>query len=82
MVSPYAAQRKKMRELLSGRPEVRVGTMHTFQGGERDVIVLSPTLSQNAKRQSVRRLAENQNLWNVAFARATSRLVVVGDATR
>ncbi|QIZ38246.1 DEAD/DEAH box helicase [Saccharopolyspora sp. ASAGF58] len=80
VVSPYAAQRARIRDLLRGVPEVQVGTVHTFQGRERDVILLSPTLSQGAVPKSVKWLASHQNLWNVAFTRAISRLIVVGDA--
>ncbi len=80
VVSPYAAQYTRLRERLSDFPEVEVGTVHTFQGRECDVIVLSPTLSQGADPNSVKYLASNQNLWNVAFTRAISQLIVVGDA--
>lgn len=73
VVSPYAAQRMRLSELLRDFPEVKVGTVHTFQGRERDVIVLSPTLSQGAEPRSVEYLASNQNLWNVAFTRAISK---------
>jgi hypothetical protein len=46
VVTPYAAQSTDLKQQLglgTGKPDdrVRVGTVHTFQGGERDVMVFT-----------------------------------------
>ncbi|MFD0333886.1 AAA domain-containing protein [Streptomyces erythrogriseus] len=43
VVTPFTPQADELRAQLRqyGRQRVRVGTVHTFQGGERDVMVFS-----------------------------------------
>ena len=55
---------------------VSLGTVHRFQGGERDVVLFSTVVTQ---RRSLRFLNERVNLVNVAVSRARVHLVVVGD---
>jgi very-short-patch-repair endonuclease len=57
-----------------------VGTAHTFQGGERDVIVFSPVVSDGAPESTQRFLRRTPNLINVALTRGRRRFIVVGDA--
>jgi superfamily I DNA and/or RNA helicase len=78
-VTPYRAQADELqkRRCPTGQ-RVRVGTAHTFQGGERDVVVLSPVAAANERAIAQVRLADRQHeLWNVAITRARSHLVVV-----
>ncbi|WAE75596.1 AAA domain-containing protein [Streptomonospora nanhaiensis] len=81
VVSPFTAQvrwiEKKLGEEAAER--IRVGTAHRFQGGERDVVVVSPAAAEGVNRHSGRWALQQQNLWNVAVTRARSRLYVVGD---
>ncbi|ASU82933.1 hypothetical protein CDO52_09140 [Nocardiopsis gilva YIM 90087] len=81
VVTPFTAQRRAIEDLLgaAGRNRIRVGTVHTFQGGERDVIVVSPTAATGVDPRSGNWAASQHNLWNVAITRAKSRLYVVGD---
>lgn len=58
---------------------IAVGTVHTFQGGERDVILLSLVMGREMRVRTQRWLATQLNLWNVAVTRARSRLIVVGN---
>jgi superfamily I DNA and/or RNA helicase len=55
---------------------IALGTVHRFQGGERDVVVLSTTITEE---RSLPFLNEKVNLVNVAASRARVHLVVVGD---
>ncbi len=55
---------------------LRVGTVHEFQGSERDTIVLSLGLTDDAS-PSTRRFVEDPNLFNVLITRARERMVVV-----
>ncbi|WP_134665261.1 MULTISPECIES: AAA domain-containing protein [unclassified Amycolatopsis] len=79
VITPYKGQAGVLGRRLAHDPRVVTGTVHTFQGGERDVIVLSPVVSRDFPAQSKRWLQQQDTLWNVAVTRARSRLIVVGD---
>lgn len=81
VVSPFKAQVHELERRLGREAlrRIRVGTAHTFQGGERDVVVVSPAAATGVHRPSGQWALRQQNLWNVAVTRARSRLYVVGD---
>ncbi|GAA1999307.1 hypothetical protein GCM10009799_28130 [Nocardiopsis rhodophaea] len=81
VVSPFTAQCRLVENRLGpkGTDRIRVGTVHTFQGGECDVIVVSPAAATGVDRRSGNWAVSQQNLWNVAITRARSRLYIVGD---
>ena len=56
---------------------VAVGTVHRFQGGERDVVIFSTVVT---KERSLAFSNAKVNLVNVAVSRARKHLVVVGHA--
>ena len=60
--------------------QLTVGTAHTFQGDEKDVIVFSTSIDGASHRGSLQFL-ENPNLFNVAITRARKKLVVVTSMT-
>jgi hypothetical protein len=66
------------RDLEPGRPSggVAVGTLHRFQGGERDVVVLSMVVSRESSLEFTN---SRVNLINVAVSRARLHLILVGD---
>lgn len=84
VIVPYRAQLGRVKALLRDHVaetrlvEQNVGTVDAFQGGERDVVLYGFTRS-NANGQ-VGFLSELRRL-NVAFTRARSRLVMIGDLT-
>ncbi|ADD42615.1 caspase, EACC1-associated type [Stackebrandtia nassauensis] len=82
VVSPFRAHvnlvEGKLTELKL-EPEVVVGTAHTFQGDECDIIILSPVGSDGIREMSAQWMVKQTNLWNVAITRAKSRLFVVCD---
>jgi hypothetical protein len=81
VVTPYKAQAEAVRRLLSNdHGRVRVGTVHTFQGGERDVMIFSLVAGQGMREGSIRWVDRQLNMWNVAITRARSHLIVVGDS--
>ena len=53
-----------------------LGTAHTLQGDEKDVVILSTSIDPSFHSASLRFL-ENPNLFNVAVTRARHRMVVV-----
>ncbi|MFD6149329.1 DEAD/DEAH box helicase [Streptomyces sp. NPDC060243] len=81
VVTPFTAQAEALRKSLSPYDEerLRIGTVHTFQGGERDVMVFSLVVGEGMHPGSVAWVGEQLNLWNVAITRARSHLIVVGD---
>lgn len=79
VVTPFVAQASALRERLRKKRGVRVGTIHTFQGGEQDAMVLSLVAGHGMPPSTVGWLQRERKLWNVAITRARSHLVVVGD---
>lgn len=92
VLTPYRAQlaalRRGVRRTIGGRGGfdawsesateggVALGTVHRFQGGERDIVLLSTVVS---RERSLSFLNERVNLVNVAVSRARLHLVVIGD---
>ncbi|MFI0444577.1 AAA domain-containing protein [Actinomadura sp. 6N118] len=82
VVTPFKAQADAVRDRVGQDNErVRVGTVHTFQGGERDVMIFSLVAADGMRSGSIRWVEQQLNLWNVAITRARSHLIMVGDAT-
>ncbi|HUG92295.1 MAG TPA: AAA domain-containing protein [Planctomycetaceae bacterium] len=83
VVCPFRDQVDAIRERLVrdvpaaiARHELVVGTAHSFQGDEKDVIILSTSIDRHAHSGSLTFL-QNPNLFNVAVTRARRQLVVV-----
>ena len=78
VVTPYRPQADAIRKQL-GRNDIHVGTVHTFQGGECDIIIFSLVAAPNMPRGSIDWIDRQPNLWNVAITRARSQLHMIGD---
>jgi hypothetical protein len=78
VVTPFRAQRELISKLCRGT-NARVGTVHTFPGGECDAMVLSIVGGRQMPEAGLQWLQREPNLWNVAITRARSHLIVVGD---
>ncbi|WP_327185523.1 caspase, EACC1-associated type [Streptomyces sp. NBC_01334] len=79
VVTPFRAQKDLIAERWKHESRVRVGTVHTFQGGQQDVILLSLVAGARMRPSAVNWLCREVNLWNVAVTRARSHLIVFGD---
>lgn len=81
VVTPFTAQAETLRRRLRPYDEerLRIGTVHTFQGGERDVMVFSLVAGEGMHPGAVEWIGGQLNLWNVAITRARGHLIVVGD---
>lgn len=64
------------REKIEG---VQVGTIHTFQGNEKDIIYLSSCITPRTNKKAFNWLKNNKELINVATTRAKEKLIIVGD---
>ncbi|MFC5959551.1 AAA domain-containing protein [Streptomyces pratens] len=78
VVTPFRAQKETLARVWRDDDRVRVGTVHAFQGGQRDVMVLSPVATHNTPPRTTHWVAGQVNLWNVAVTRAKSQLITVG----
>lgn len=82
VISPFRGQveliKKDILKTFSGeiiqKHQIEVGTAHTFQGDERDIILMSWTIAENAHAQSLTFL-QKPNLFNVAITRARKRMI-------
>lgn len=82
IISPFRGQvellKKAASQVLSEetirRHKIEIGTAHTFQGDEKDIILLSLTLAPNSHFQSIT-FAQRPNLFNVAVTRAKKQLL-------
>jgi AAA domain/Topoisomerase DNA binding C4 zinc finger/PLD-like domain len=88
--TPYAAQSKLISKLLDGEglgSLVQVGTVHSFQGDERDAIVLELPESYGGARmlgqflQGVPPKQVGARLINVAVSRTKSHLIILANLT-
>ena len=80
IVTPYRKQVERIRRLVDalGLERVKVGTVEEFQGGERDVIIISTVKSCGGGGGGLGFMSSEKR-FNVAVTRAKSLLVVVGD---
>ncbi|MEV0115300.1 AAA domain-containing protein [Streptomyces sp. NPDC050844] len=79
VISPFRAVVRGAQRACRGLlPDSRVGTIHTTQGKEADVVIL--VLGSDPRRPGARSWAASRpNLLNVAVSRAKRRLFVIGN---
>lgn len=82
VISPFRAQVEQLKVSISKvisehmirKHQIEVGTAHTFQGDERDVILMSWAYADNSFPQSLVFL-QKPNLFNVAITRARNKVI-------
>ena len=82
IVTPFRAQMEAITEQLHSlqlSEGVTVGTAHTFQGDERDIMIFSPVVAPGIGEGAARWVENPKNLINVAVTRARLALFVVAD---
>lgn len=77
VVTPFRRQRDRLEQLLQAEPNlkrlgnrIRIGTVHTFQGAEADVMVFSPVIASGARPKAAEWISKEEGLLNVALTRA------------
>lgn len=86
IVTPYAAQRRLLSRLVRAlelSAWVAVGTVHTFQGAEADLIIFDAVLDEpywTARLCNPNQSKEVKRDLNVALTRARSKFVLVGSS--
>lgn len=83
IVTPFKAQAdligRELRDLGAAADRVRIGTVHTFQGGQCDAIIFSLVATDSMSVGGLRFFDRDENLWNVAITRAKAHLLIIGD---
>ena len=82
IISPFRAQVEQLKisvsrvlsEHMMQKHQIEIGTAHTFQGDERDIILISWAYANNSFPQSLIFL-QKPNLFNVAITRARYQMI-------
>ena len=82
VITPFVNQRKLIEEEIKDKNLLNVscGTVHAFQGDEKDVILLSTVLTNQTQAGTYNWLKNNKELINVATSRARDKLIVLADS--
>lgn len=81
VITPFRNQALLINQLLQQQniKDVEAGTIHTFQGDEKSVIIFSTAITQATSEKPYKWVSENKEMINVAVTRAKDKLIVVGD---
>ena len=84
--APYAAQAKMHAAINQNNKNVTAGTVHRFQGDEKDIMILDTVNSLGDNQVGVWAMADQPNedgcrLWNVGISRAKDYLFIIGNLT-
>ncbi len=81
VITPFVNQRNEIQEELNqnGISNVDCGTVHAFQGDEKQEIIFSLALTDKTHEKTYSWLKNNKELINVATSRAKEKLVIIGD---
>ena len=81
VITPFTNQREYLENALKlgGFADVPCGTVHAFQGDEKDVVLFSLALTDRTTPATYSWLATNRELINVATSRARDELVVLSN---
>ena len=79
VITPFVNQKKLIEEELERAKvdNVTCGTVHAFQGDEKDVILFSTAITEQTQAGTYEWLKNNKELINVATSRARDQLVVL-----
>jgi len=89
VVTPFKRQKEAIEERLKELDlldEIIVGTAHTFQGDERDMMIFTLVIGDKMPSSTIKWLhnpcSDSKNILNVALTRARKELHLVGDRQR
>jgi hypothetical protein len=82
VLTPHRAQRARLREEFDGINAIlAVDTVERLQGGEAETVIVSATASEPSAVINAEEFLLSVNRANVAFSRATKRLIVIVSET-
>ena len=81
VITPFVNQRKLIEDAINREKleNVVCGTVHAFQGDEKDVVLFSTAITEQTKAGTYEWLKNNKELINVATSRAKDKLIVLSD---
>ncbi len=81
VITPFTHQKDCIEYYLEANKitDVPVGTVHSFQGDQKDIIIFSTAISNTTLPQTYAWLKNNRELINVAVSRAKNKLVILGN---
>lgn len=81
VITPFVNQRKLIEKALRSEKleNVVCGTVHAFQGDEKEVILFSTAITDQTQAGTYEWLKNNKELINVATSRAKNKLIVLSD---
>ncbi len=81
IITPFVNQKKMIEAALdkAGLTQVTCGTIHAFQGDEKDVILFSTAITEQTGAGTYEWLKNNKELINVATSRAKDKLILLSD---
>ena len=79
IITPFANQKRLIDETLrdAGFQDIACGTVHAFQGDEKDVILFSLGITDGTGQKTYDWLKNHRELINVATSRAKERLILL-----
>lgn len=77
LLTPFHKQKLLLINRFGGR--AKIGTIHTFQGGECDAIIMSSVIAPGATSNQINFVQNCARLINVALTRAIKLFILVGD---
>lgn len=81
VITPFVNQRKLIEDAIKQEhlENISCGTVHAFQGDEKDIVLFSTAISEQTQAGTYAWLKNNKELINVATSRAKDKLVVLSD---
>lgn len=81
IITPFVNQKKLIDEILqkNGINDVPCGTVHAFQGDQKDIILFSTAITGQTSKGTYNWIKNNKELINVATSRASEKLVVLSN---
>ena len=82
VITPFVNQKKLIEAGIKNNnlDNVVCGTVHAFQGDEKDVVLFSTALTDETQSGTYEWLKNNKELINVATSRARDKLIVLADS--
>lgn len=81
VTTPFVNQKETINKMLEmNQLDIPCGTVHTFQGDEKDIILFSLALTEKTGLKTYEWLKNNKELINVATSRAKDKLVIIGSS--
>ena len=82
IISPFRAQVEQLKisvskvlsDYMIKKHQIEIGTAHTFQGDERDIMIISWAVADNSYTQSLM-FMQKANLFNVAITRGRNKVI-------